>query len=122
MNITLCKRTVKLPKKTISVVEEIERLEKIEAQYERREVGAVDCVTAEYNFLVFLYGQDNVNEIFEGEQLEDIDTSDISVAVIDTISAFSRPVDEAKMRRAADVLNTQGFKRVEAAAKAVKND
>lgn len=122
MNITLCKRTVKLPKKTLNILSKIDELEKNEAQYERREISAVDCVTAEYNFLVDLYGHDTVNEVFEGVHFEEIDTSDISVAVIDTLAAFSRPVDAAKIKRATDVLNTQAFKRVEAAAKAVKND
>lgn len=108
--ITINGKRTELPKRTISIVEQGEALNAIEAGHERGEINLIECLTEEYKYLVTLLGQDKVDEIFDGEVLEDIDVSEISLAVIEIQHAYQKRVSDVKAKYALEPLTRPEIK------------
>lgn len=109
---TINGKPVDVPAKTFAVVSAIEELEKIEADCDRKVISMIDCIRAEYNFLVSLYGQEIIDEAFDNVPLDEIDCNEVTVGVLNVLSAIKKPVEDAKMKQATSKLNRPEIKRI----------
>lgn len=98
-------KIVDLPKRTLYIAELGEKLGETEKAYENGDISIVDVITAEYDYLKTLFGNERIVEMFDGDAFEDTDISEISLAVINIQNEYNRPVADAKMKKAFDEIN-----------------
>jgi len=103
-----------LPKKTISVMEKLDSILKIDAvpglslreKFEQLRM-----------FLVDIVGEDATNEILGSDTLEEVDLCDITITVRKIVDAYDKPLIDYNNKKSKDALNQIPFDKISQLAK-----
>lgn len=95
-----------LPVKTLSIVEKIEQLLLLEEAYKNKQIRAVECFTAEYNFIVELLGNETVLAYLGTQDLQEVDIDNVSIAAIKIIQSYNEKIEKAQLDVAQQKLNS----------------
>lgn len=87
-----------LPKFTKSVSDKIG---KINAQNENTRIPDMDKYKSMYEFICEMIGNENAAEIFETDQLDEIDLNDITVCYLGICAGYEKPVNDFKKKSSA---------------------
>lgn len=109
-NVTFNSRSYALPTKTLAVVQQIDELMTVEVGYEKGQIKALDCLTAEYQFIIDTLGADKSAEILGSDDINEIDVSDVSIAVMKILTAYTEKVEKAKLEKQLQSLNDPKMK------------
>lgn len=109
-NVTLNGHNYPLPTKTLAVVEQIETLMQTEMQFEKRQIRAVDCLTAEYGFILSIFGEEKSAEILGADNIREVDVNEVSISVIKILTAYNEKVEKAKLEKQMQVLSDPKIK------------
>lgn len=109
-NVTLNGHSYQLPTRTLAVVEQIESLMQTEMQFEKRQIRAVDCLTAEYGFILSIFGEEKSTEILGADNIREVDVNEVSIAVIKILTAYNEKVEKAKLEKQMQVLSDPKIK------------
>lgn len=80
-----------LPKKTMKVVEEMDKVAKIDSV---KGLSIRDKFKALYDFIVSLVGKDNAKEILGSEKLDEVDLSEVTLTFKKIMDAYDKPIDD----------------------------
>lgn len=106
----LNKKSFDLPKKTIGIMQKIEDLLEIEKQYEDKEIKVIECVHAEYDFLIAILGEKKTAEYLGSNDINEIDINEVSVAIVHILNAYKDKVENVRMEYAQKQLNNPAVK------------
>ncbi len=87
-----------LPKFTKSVSDKIE---KINAQNENTRIPDMNKYKSMHEFICEMIGNENAAEIFETDQLDEIDLNDITICYLGICSGYEKPVNDFKKKSSA---------------------
>lgn len=94
-------RSYDLPKKTMNVVEEMDRCAKIDSV---KNIGIREKFNQLYKFIKSLVGDDNAKEILGSENLDEVDLSDVTLTFRKIMDAYQKPVSDYNMENARQAL------------------
>ena len=91
-----------LPKKTMKVAEEIDKLLKADTD---TKIALKDKYKKQYDFIRSLIGTDNSKEIFGTDDINEIDLPEITLTVKKIIDAYDKPINDYSMEKTVDRIN-----------------
>lgn len=102
------RKSYDLPKKTISVMDEIDRCLKIDSSG----LSLRDRFDQLRLFLVNALGEDNVVEILGSNDLDEIDLSDITITFKKVVDAYEKPVNDYNNGKTREALSQIPFDKI----------
>ncbi|MEG2295432.1 MAG: hypothetical protein RSB96_01665 [Oscillospiraceae bacterium] len=108
--VILNKKGYDLPKRTMGIMQKIEDLLEIEKQYESGEIRVIECVSAEYNFLIDILGEEKTGEYLGSNDINEVDISEVSVAIVHILNTYKDKLENARMEYANKQLNNPAVK------------
>lgn len=102
------RKSYDLPKKTISVMDEIDRCLKIDSSG----LSLRDRFDQLRLFLVNILGEDNVVEILGSNDLDEIDLSDITITFKKVVDAYEKPVNDYNNGKTREALSQIPFDKI----------
>lgn len=102
------RKSYDLPKKTISVMDEIDRCLKIDSSG----LSLRDRFDQLRLFLVNTLGEDNVVEILGSNDLDEIDLSDITITFKKVVDAYEKPVNDYNNGKTREALSQIPFDKI----------
>lgn len=94
-------RSYDLPKRTISVMEELEELARID---DRKDLSLREKFNRLFRFISKLVGREAAAEILGTDNVEEMDTADITITFQRIVDAYQRPIREYQMAQTDDTL------------------
>ena len=91
-----------LPKKTISVMSALDEVTKVDSN---NNLSVRQKFEKLHKFMKDTVGEENCREIFGSEQLDEIDLSELTLAVNKVIDAYEKPVADYHREKNMDKLN-----------------
>ena len=91
-------RSYDLPKKTVTVVESLDEIMKVDTV---KGLTVKQKFEQLHSFIKGLVGEDNAEEMFGSKELADIDLSELTLAVRYVIDAYDKPVMDYEASRSA---------------------
>ncbi len=88
-------KRVELPQYTMKVIDLIDRVINAERELRKGNTSARECMTAEYQFLIDLLGEEKVSEVF-GPNLEEMDMTIMIGGVYVIIQRYTLEAEQAK--------------------------
>ena len=88
-----------LPKKTMKVAEEIDKLVKADTDIK---IALKDKYKKQYDFIKCLIGEDNAKEIFTTDDINEIDLPEITLTVKKIIDAYDKPITDYEIEKSRD--------------------
>ena len=88
-----------LPKKTIKVADDIDKL--LKADTDNR-IALKDKYKKQYDFIKCLIGEDNAKEIFTTDDINEIDLPEITLTVKKIIDAYDKPITDYEIEKSRD--------------------
>lgn len=92
-----------LPKRTISVMEELDEMAHID---NRKELTLRDKFNRLFKFISKLVGKEAAIEILGTDNVNEMDTSEITIAFQKIVDAYQRPIREYQLSQADDALGS----------------
>lgn len=102
------RKSYDLPKKTISVMDEIDRCLKIDSSG----LSLRDRFDQLRLFLVNILGENNVVEILGSNDLDEIDLSDITITFKKVVDAYEKPVNDYNNGKTREALSQIPFDKI----------
>lgn len=99
MKARIINKTYDLPKLTMAVNTRFEEFDEIREKFKKGECKASEVYRAEYDLLSYLLGEEATCEILLADNLEDVDLTQLSIALIDVRSAYDKPVFDKSMEQ-----------------------
>lgn len=106
-----------LPKKTMKVAEDIDKLLKADAD---NKIALKDKYKKQYDFIKFLIGEDNAKEIFTTDDINEIDLPEITLTVKKIIDAYDKPITDYEIEKSRDRISELPLDKVIELAKVAK--
>lgn len=103
------RKSYDLPKKTIGVMEELDKCLKIDSVVG---MSLRDKFNELRSFLVSLLGEAAVNEILGSDNLDDIDLSDITITFRKIVDAYDKPIVDYNNGKTRDALSQIPFDKI----------
>lgn len=97
-------KTYELPKLTLSVIEKLESYDEQEKDYESGKTKASDLYREQYKLINDILGETAVCEILQGDNIDDIDLTNLFTAILDIQAAYNAPIVEKKLEGFKDVM------------------
>lgn len=91
-----------LPKKTMKVAEDIDKLLKADTDIR---IALKDKYKKQYDFIRNLIGEDNSKEIFETDDINEIDLPEITLTVKKIIDAYDKPINDYEIEKSRDKIS-----------------
>ena len=88
-----------LPKKTIKVAEDIDKLVKADTDIR---IALKDKYIKQHDFIKNLIGEDNSKEIFGTDNINEIDLPEITLTVKKIIDAYDKPITDYEIEKSRD--------------------
>ena len=104
-----------LPKKTISVMSALDEVARVD---ENKNLDLRQKYDRRHRFMKDILGAESSKEIFGSEHLEEIDLSEITLAVNKVIDAYEKPVNDYNQEKNMSKLNGVPFEKSIALSKA----
>lgn len=95
-------KSYELPKKTISVMEKLDEVLKVDTV---KNLSVRQKYEKLHNFVKDTVGTENAAEMFGSNNISEIDTSEISLAVLKIRDAYDEPINDYNMERSTRKLN-----------------
>lgn len=106
-----------LPKKTMKVAEEIDKLVKADTDIK---IALKDKYKKQFDFIRGLIGEDNAKEIFTTDDINEIDLPEITLTVKKIIDAYDKPITDYYTEKSADRLSNLPIDKILELSKVVK--
>lgn len=87
-------KTYELPKLTMAVNEKLEDYDEKETAFKNEEIKASDLYREQYKLINDLLGETAVCEILQGDNIEEIDLTNLTLALMDIRKAYTDPITE----------------------------
>jgi hypothetical protein len=94
-------RSYDLPKKTMKVVEEMDRVAQIDSV---SGIGIREKFKALFDFISGIVGKDNAKEILGSDKLDEVDLSEVTLAFKEIMDAYEKPLEEYNAKRSLESL------------------
>lgn len=104
-----------LPKKTISVMSALDEVSRVD---ENKNLDLRQKYDRCHRFMKDILGEESCKEIFGSEHLDEIDLSEITLAVNKVIDAYEKPVNDYNQEKGMSKLNSIPFDKIIALSKA----
>lgn len=104
-----------LPKKTISVMSALDEVSRVD---ENKNLDLSQKYDRCHRFMKDILGEESCKEIFGSENLDEIDLSEITLAVNKVIDAYEKPVNDYNQEKNMSKLNGVPFEKIIALSKA----
>lgn len=118
-------KSYNLPTKTIEVLTKIEKLSLLDNRLRTGEINAERSVTEQYEFICDCIGTENAAEIFNSDNIYDIDTDEILSAAIEIIKAYTANAVKIKndiaIGNCKELINNPSVKKVVDIVNSIKN-
>lgn len=86
-----------LPTLTMPVNEKMEEYDDVEDQFKQGKIKASDVYRAEYDILKFLLGEESTCEILHGDNIDEIDLTNLTLALMDVRRAYAQPIIDKQL-------------------------
>lgn len=110
-------RSYDLPKKTLSVVEKIDDILKVDSV---KGYSVRQKFEKLHGFVKEMVGEDNAAEMFGASTLSEIDLSEITLAVKKVIDAYEKPINDYDIEKRKEKLSTIPFEQINMMTKAAQ--
>ena len=107
-----------LPKKTMKVAEDIDKLVKADTDIR---IALKDKYKKQFDFIKGLIGEDNSKEIFETDDINEIDLPEITLTVKKIIDAYDKPITDYYTEKSADRINSLPIDKIVELVKVTKD-
>lgn len=107
-----------LPKKTMKVVEEMDRVSKIDSV---KGMGIREKFKALFDFITGLVGEENAKEIFGSDKLDEVDLSDVTITFRKIMDAYEKPLDDYNADKGRNALDGLPIEKIISLANAAKH-
>lgn len=94
-------RSYDLPKKTVKVMEEMDRVASIDSV---RGMSIRDKFQALYEFICSLVGEENAKEILGSSNLDEVDLSDVTLTFKKIVDAYDKPLVEYSNQKSRELI------------------
>lgn len=91
-----------LPKKTMKVAEDIDKL--LKADTDTR-IALKDKYKKQFDFIRNLIGEDNSKEIFETDDINEIDLPEITLTVKKIMDAYDKPINDYEIEKSREKIS-----------------
>jgi hypothetical protein len=91
-----------LPKKTMKVAEDIDKL--LKADTDTR-IALKDKYKKQFDFIRNLIGEDNSKEIFETDDINEIDLPEITLTVKKIMDAYDKPINDYETEKSREKIS-----------------
>src|SRR5574344_753755 len=91
-----------LPKKTMKVAEDIDKLLKADTDIK---IALKDKYKKQFDFIRNLIGEDNSKEIFETDDINEIDLPEITLTVKKIIDAYDKPITDYEIEKSREKIS-----------------
>lgn len=105
-------RSYDLPKKTVAVMEQLDYILKID----NCRVKARQKFERMHAFVKEMIGEENAKEAFESDNLEEIDMSELALAILKINDAYNQPLTDYKFEKMRAVMNSMQTDKIAALA------
>lgn len=85
-----------LPKKTIKVYEEVERVSKVD---DVKGMSLRDKFKTLFDFITSLVGKENAKEILGSDKLDEVDLSEVTLAFKQIVDAYDKPLEDYSLSK-----------------------
>lgn len=92
-----------LPKKTMKVVEEMDKVAQIDSV---KGLSIRDKFKALYDFTCHTVGKENAKEILGSDNLDDVDLSDVTLTFKKIMDAYDKPLDDYNASKSFEKINS----------------
>lgn len=108
-----------LPGKTLTVVDQMEQVEKIDMQ---KGVSIREKYRKVFDFLSGMIGRENMKEAFGTDSLDDtVDLNELTLAYLGVKESYEKPVMDFKTSQSMDKFNSLPIDKISNLANAAKN-
>ncbi len=97
------KKSYDLPKKTISIVEQMDDIANIDAN---QSLSTREKYAAILDFVISLVGEDSAEAIFGSTSIDNVDLSEVLLAFRKIVDSYNRPVQEYEQKHRAEQLSS----------------
>ena len=104
------KKSYDLPKKTISVMESLDKTVLIDTV---KNLSLRDKFSQLLNFLIEVLGEANIKEILGSTELDEIDLSEVTLTVRKIVDAYDKPIAEYNKQKNLETLNSLPISQIE---------
>ena len=95
-------RSYDLPKKTIALTEQMDKISRIDSQKGQSLRGKYKTL---FEFVEKLVGPDNAMEIFGSDDLSEVDLSDVTLTFRKIVDSYNKPVHDYEMEQSMEAIN-----------------
>lgn len=106
-----------LPKKTITVMNKLDEVLKVDST---KGLNVTQKYAKLHNFMKELVGEENTTEMFGSGKLDEIDLSELTLAVRKVIDAYDKPVADYEAEKSRAKLNNLPIEQLNAITKAAE--
>ncbi len=104
------KKSYDLPKKTISVMESLDKTVLIDTV---KNLSLRDKFSQLLNFLIEVLGEANIKEILGSTELDEMDLSEVTLTVRKIVDAYDKPIAEYNKQKNLETLNSLPISQIE---------
>ena len=104
------KKSYDLPKKTISVMESLDKTVLIDTV---KNLSLRDKFSQLLNFLIEVLGEANIKEILGSTELDEMDLSEVTLTVRKIVDAYDKPIAEHNKQKNLETLNSLPISQIE---------
>ena len=105
-------RSYDLPKKTVAVMEQLDSILKID----NCRIKARQKFERMHAFVKDMIGEENAKEAFESDNLEEIDMSELALAILKINDAYNQPLTDYKVEKMRVVMSSMQTDKIAALA------
>lgn len=106
-----------LPKKTIKVVNQMDEVLKVDAN---NNLNVRQKFEKCHNFVKALVGEDAAKEMFGSDNLEEIDLTEVTLAVKKIVEAYDKPIADYEMSKSMEKLDSLPIGQINSMMKAAE--
>ncbi len=99
-----------LPPKNLATVAVIDKLMKSEEAYLAGDIGAAECIKAEYEFMTKLIGAAELVRVLG--DIKKVDANELAIACAAALDAYQAPLRQAKLEEAERTINDPKARKV----------
>nr|DAZ50802.1 MAG TPA: hypothetical protein [Caudoviricetes sp.] len=110
-------RSYDLPPKKLAVVKELDEVLKVDSV---KGISVEQKFETLHRFMKHLVGEEGAKEMFGSERLEDIDLSELTLAVRKVVHSYDRPIQDFESEKAMQTINGLPIEKIISMTKAAE--
>ena len=111
-------RSYELAKKTLSVMNKLDEVLRVDS---KKELSVRQKYEKLYEFMKCVAGKEECKEMFGSDKLEEIDLSELTIAVRKVVDAYDKPVMEYEMEKTVGKLEQMPMAQLNSIAKTMQS-